>query len=258
MGTYSPTYSTASEVFGTRHENYDDELGLMSADVTLRIEYALRHLLVQDVCGNRRPWPNGAAGKTPLATQASIVPEQSVGSFSGQTIEAAFALVTIHYTTKVTDVISESLEPTAEFATLDHRWFRWGSGFSTDELREEEAPGVLKRGMNLVRHIYDVIPPLSTDLVNLVGSTNEFPYVSALLEMTFDTDTLLFAPPVINRKVDSLNIVKYDIEKKFTYNPFFWNTFFRSKTGSFQNIYVAGASTPYIQYPLANFSNILP
>lgn len=257
MSTYSPNVTCAEE-FGTRHENYDDELGLMSAEVTLRCAYSDRHLLVADVCGNRRAWPEGAAGVTPLATRAGIVPAMNKNNTSGQAIRSLDALVTIFYTTKITDVISESLEPTAEFATLDHRWFRWTSGSSKDVLREEEAPGLLKRGLNLVRHTYNVLPPLSTDLITLPGSTNLNPYVSAILELTFATDTLLFGTPIINRKVDSSNQVKYDIEKKFTYNPNFWNTFFRSKTGQFENIFIAGSGTPYTPYPLDDFSNILP
>lgn len=250
---------TCYEEAGTRHENYDDKLGLMSAEVTLRCAYTDRHLLVADVCGNRRAWPNGAAGATPLACTASIVPVMTSSGGTtpdAQTINLGQALVTIHYTTQITDVLSESIEPTVEFQKIDHRWFRWDAA-NGDELREEEAPGVLFRGMNLSRHLYDVYPPLSTDLFDLVGSTNSTPYVSALLERTFDTDTLLYGAPVISRKVDSSNQTKYDIEKKFTYNPNGWNTFFRTKTATWSNIYLVTGGI-YTPYPQNDFSNILP
>jgi hypothetical protein len=257
-GPYSALYPV-SEEFAQRREDYDDKLGLLTAQVVLRCAYADRHNVVKEICGGRLPYPNGASGKVPLACQAAIVATQAKGVFSGdQTINSLEALITVTFSNQITDAFSESLEPTAQFSTLDHRWFRWGSG-SGDPLREEEAPGLLVRGLNLVRHVYDVQGTFSTDLATLVGSTNQAAYTSAPLGgMVFDVDTLLYCAPVINRKVDSLNVTKYDIEKKFTYQPQGWNTFFRTKTGTYQQIYLAGGSTPYTPYPLADFSNILP
>lgn len=255
-GPYSALYD-AQEVFTARREDYDDKLGLLTAQVTLRVPYADRHNLVKEICGGRLPYPNGSSGKTPLACMAGIVAEASAGAFSGnQSINSAYALVTITFSNQITDAFSESLEPTCSFASLDHRLFSWTNG---DPVLEEEKPGFLIRGLNLVRHIYDVQGTFTTDLVTLVGSTNQAAYTSAPLGgMVFAIDTLLYCAPVINRKVDSLNVTKYDIEKKFTYQPQGWNAFFRTKTSAWETIVYNATGAPYVLYPQADFSNILP
>lgn len=249
-----------AEVKDSADEKYDDDRGVMSASVTLMCAWANRHLLVADVCGSRRPWPGGAAAIVPVAQTASIKPHPSQGTVASgsQQINYDQALVTINYSTKLADLISESIEPTSEFITLDHRLFRWGSGNGTP-LREEEAPGLLVRGMNLVRNEMDVDEgDIIADLFDLVGSVNIAPYVSSLLNRTFAEGTLLYAPPTINRKVDSLNTAKYDVTKKFTIKSNDWNAYFRPLTGTYDNIYLAGEGSPFNSYPPADLSSLLP
>jgi hypothetical protein len=254
-------YSSAAvnyEEINSAHEQYDEERGLMTAEVTLRCAYSDRHILAGDICGNLRAWPKGAAGLVPLARGASIVPAQNQGGTvtAGFQLNPAQALVTIHYTTKNQEVVTESYEPWVEALQLDFRLFRWGSG-SGRPLREDEAPPWWLRGINFVRNELFVLPPLSTDLVDLVGNTNNATIMSTYMGFTFNEGTLLYMPPTINRKITSIGDVKYDMTKKFSYRPQGWNWFWNSLDDAWEQIYLYGSGSPFEPYPEANFANII-
>lgn len=261
-------YSTAvanSEEAGTATESYDEDRGLMNASVTLRCAYGDRHVLAGDICGNLRAWPKGAAGLVPVARGASIVMAQPLqgGSVTGGGQLIPYdALVTIHYTTKNQEVVTESYEPFVQSLRLDYRLFSMGYlGAGGRLLKEDEAPGVLYRGINFVRNELFVIPPLSDDLLDLVGCVNSEPYYSTFMGRMFDAGTLLYCPPTINRKYTSIGDIKYDLTKKFTYQPQGWNTFYDAITNSWQQIYYIDAASvddPFLVYPEESFANILP
>ena len=234
-------------------EDYDEETGYLSAQVTLRCAYADRHLVAADICGNRRPWPKGGFGLTPRAAKAGIRPAENAGSNSGQMTSPLHALITVFYSSRNEDIITESLEPTNEFVQLDHRMFRWNSG-TGDQLSEEEAPGRLVRLINLVRtEMY--VQGLNQNILSLMGSVNNAPVTSSLLfGLSFDTETLLLAPPTINRKISGFGVQQYDQITKWSYNPVGWNTYYRAKTGNYERIYVAGSSSAYYSYPLQDHS----
>lgn len=252
MANFSDVISCAEEA-GSVQESYDDERGTLKASVTLRCAWGDRHLLVADVCGNRKAWPKGSASVAPLAATAAIVPVLTPGSpsVSGQEVEYGEALVTINYTTEIVDVVSESIEPYAEFITLDHKWFRWGSANGA-ALREEEAPGKLVRGINFVRTELNKTT-LAPELISLIGSVNSSAVVGSIVSFTYAAGTLLYAPPSISYKKDSGGATKFDITKKFTYNANGWNKFFRSSSASWQAIYLAGGGV-YNSYPEVDLS----
>jgi len=267
---------SCAEEAGSMKEDFDDEHGLMKASVTLRCAYADRHALVANIVGNRRPWPKGSPGPVPLASTASIVPVMTPGLASGdELIVYGESLVTINYNTKIVDQFSESIEPTSEFLTLDHRWFRWspysgpigiqvgtGSGADTivftdyDPPREEEAPGRQMRGINFVRTDFNQVT-VPQEIVDYTGCVNSDTVTWSLLGLTSDPETLLYLPPSITTKVDSSNTRKFDITKKFNYNPNGFNKYFRAATGNFQYIYVAGTTTIFKSYPPAVFAGVL-
>lgn len=263
MPDYSPTVSCAEE-FGSVAENFDDPAGFMSATVILRCAWADRHALVADLLGNRRQWPHGAPGSgvVPVATTTGTRPflggDQSTLAASGQAMVYDHALVTVNYSTRVSEVLSESIEPTAEFVTLDYRLFRWGSG-NGDWLREEEAPGKLVRGINFVRSYLDLTQVQATARASIadIGKTHNASFSSTLLGLTFNAETLLFAPPVMNRKVNSAGVEKYDVTQKWTYNPNEWNRYYRARANSYQKIYPFGSSTPHNSYPVEDLSALL-
>lgn len=244
MGTYSAI--ACSEEHATVTENYELETGF-SASVTLRCAWADRFLLMEDIMGNVWPHCNGA-----WANKASSQPDKSSYITVDQSCEYIHALVTVQYGTKVRDLFSESLEPTAEFITLDHKGFRWGGD---DPLLEGEAPGMLQKGLNLVRTSYQLAAiPAAT--LTCVGCSNLAAYTSTMLGLTFGAQTLLFQPPTMNRTFKTTGTEGWTLQTKFAYKPQTWNRFFRSKTNAWESItYING--TPYLPYPPATFSAFL-
>lgn len=238
-----------AEEFGTAEESYEEELGLMSASVTLRCRYSERHALAADICGNRRPWPKGAFGITPHAAQASIRMAQNAGTanlFTGL-ITSLEALVTVHYSTRNEDVITESIEPVAMFVPLSARRFLWESG---QVVTEDEHPGALVNMINFVRSEMYVQPPLPQSLLDLMGTCNNAPITSSLLQgFVFPEETLLYQPPVITRKISSVGSQQYDIVKKWTYQPQGWNKYLRSSTGNYERMLIARTGDPWNNYP---------
>jgi len=258
---YSSLVLCAEEA-NTARETYDDDRGLMSAEVTLRCAYGDRHLLVGDICGNLRPWPKGAAGVVPKAKSAAITADLSVGAFTAgsQLWIPYWALVTIRYSTKDTDVVTEEIEFASQFAKLDHKWFKWGpldpyTG-AGDALKDEESPAFLLYSMNLTRNVL-FLDSVDDSRYDLVGFCNDAPYVSSILNRTFATETLVVAPPSVRYKKTSIGDVKYDITQKFAYQPQGWNRYFRTRTNSWEEIFLAGSSTPYKNYTPADLSGIL-
>ena len=224
-----------------------------TASVVVRCDWANRHSLVADVLGNRREWPHAANG--PVAQTATINPAPTRYGVTGQCINYIDALVTINYGTEKKDLISESLEPTAEFITLDYKRFRWGAANGTP-LIEGEAPGKLVRGLSLVRTMYEVPAPLPISLIELPGSVNDANYTSTLLGLTFPTETLLYQPPNLSRTITTAGTDGFTLTLKFMYKKEGWNKFWRHETQQYERIFMVDGGQ-YDNYPLDDFSDFL-
>lgn len=186
--------------------------------------------------------------------------KKDVGSGSSYATYPA-ALVTITYETPqpggpgVTPVIhdgyriSESVEPTIEFITLDPAKFQWGAGSSGEALASGEAQGFQVRGMEWVFTKF-ARPSLPSSIIGLVGKCNNAPLTSPSLGLTFAAEQLLFHAPQISRVADNA----FDVTYRFTVRDQTWNKYWRAKTGTFEAIYLRGSSTLFKSYPPANLS----
>lgn len=152
-------------------------------------------------------------------------------------------------------LISEMLEPSAEFLTLDHTLFRWGPVGAGDHLNEQEAPGRLVKTLDYVftRYGVDTIPPAA---LTLLGSVNNQVLAANFLGVSFDAETLLYNPPTIERRTDTDGNTKMTIAYRFTYKPEGWNVFWRSKTQQFEPMFIAGNETPFLNYQLGDFTTL--
>lgn len=248
----------------------------VAAQVVLHCDWSLRHALVADLMtgntsGGPREWPYMTwASDPPRCISCSIAPLETTYTQDAQGMTYDTAKVTVNYSTRAAeDLIAESLEPTAEFMTLDYRRFRWsgadgsasaeedasGSGTQGDPLQEGEAPGKLIRGLNLVRKHFKVTSVPATSLT-LPGSVNHAAYTSSLLGLTFKKETLLFSPPSLERTVKTTGVEAWNVTVKFTYKPDGWNKFWRAKTQRYERIHNLDG-TPYNNYPLKDFSTFL-
>ncbi len=250
MGVFSAAYPCV-EMHNTRVEVGTREA--FTASVQLQCAYAQRLLLADELLTSYTSWPSFPLAK---AKTVSIASDPGVYAASGQECVYDFAILTVGFSTLDVDVVSESLEPTAEFQTLDHRLFRWGSE-TGDALSEAEAPGKLIRGMSLQRTYYNLaaVNPL---VLTLPGSSNNADYTSTLLGLTFPEETLMFGLPQISRKISTGAVPKFTLSLKFSYKASGWNKFFRSTTNDYEYMYLAeGSASPYKPHPPANFAAFL-
>ena len=249
MGTFSAAV-TCAEVHGTRTENAAP--GTFQASVVLECAYSDRYTLISDLLLNQRSWPSFTECR---AKKAAIVPFASAYTVSGQETVYTHARVTVQYDTIAdSNLISESIEPTADFRTLDHRLFRWGSN-SGPLLNENQAPGQIIRGMNLVRTIYNMAA-VPVSYLTLPGKVNNAVYSSALLGLTFAPQTLLFQPGQLTRTIKLSGTEGFTAQVKMSFNPNGWNTYWNESAQAYQGIFVAGGAQ-YISYPLASFADWL-
>jgi hypothetical protein len=264
MGTYAPSYSDSEvcEVQGSIREDFGEED--ITCSVTLQCAWDIRHAVVEDIVGNYMLWPHMLGfARAPYAQTAGIVPLDSKGVTSGQSITYEDALITVNYGfgdgEDPEDLFSESLEPTAEFITLDYKKFSWindtddGPG---DALLEGEAPGKLLRGMNLVRTVFKVtsLPPA---LLTCFGCVNAATYVSGVLGFTFNEETLLYNPPTTDRTINTAGTDGWNIQLRFGIKPEGWNKFWRSKTQTWEVMWDNEAEQEYKSYPTGDFSSLL-
>lgn len=255
--TWSSSVSGAAEVYNTRKENFNAESGDTSCSVQLRVPYSSRYTLINELVGGRAPWPFGPGAFPPRAFSAACVPEGSDVLSDTQGVVYNIALVTVNYSTKAKELISESLEPSAEFLTLDYRRFRWAAA-NGEPILENEAPGKLRHGLNLVRTLHDVAGPLPVSMLTLPGSCNNDDYTSTLLGLTFAEETLLFGTPNISRVIKTTGAEGFTIRLSFTHKPSGWNKFWRAKTEDYAEMFdVNGGGARFINYPPEDYSDYL-
>jgi hypothetical protein len=250
MGLYSNVVA-CEEVHGSKKESAS--LTGFNASVSLKCAYADRYDLVDDLISNARSWPDFALAK---ARQASISPVYAKYTTPAghQTCEYEDAVVTVTYSTEADrDLITESIEPTAEFRTLDHRNYRWSSANGL-LLNENETPGQLIRGLNIVRTLHNV-PAVPAALLTLPGTVNLAAYTSVLLGLTFAPETLLFGIQPITRSIKLSGSTGYNVTVKMSYKASTWNRFWNQKTNSYEPIYEYGGGVvkPYVPLSFSDF-----
>jgi hypothetical protein len=247
MGTYSSL--PCEEIHGTKKEGATATS--FTASVNLKCPWADRFALADDLVTNQRPWPYFAPAK---ARQVSITPVYGKYTTSSQTCEYEDAILSVSYSTEADrDLLTESIEPTAEFRILDHRNYRWSNNNGL-LLNENEAPGQLIRGINIVRTMYNR-PSVPISLLTLPGTVNSAPYTSSLLGLTFAAETLLFGIQPITRSIKLSGSTGYNVTMRLSYKESTWNKFWNQKTLSYQPIYEYGGAIvkPYTPSSFADF-----
>lgn len=168
-----------------------------------------------------------------------------------------YAIVTLNYTSnapETKDLITESIEPNAEFITLDHNDFTWANG---DPLKDGEAPGRLLKGCDYILTFHEVysIPSWVYDLIDCVNGSQ---FASRLLGSSWAAETLLYNPPKVSRKItsDTSKPTAWSLELKLSYKKEGWNKFWRAKTQSYERMKRKSDGSSYNNFELANFGTI--
>jgi len=180
-----------------------------------------------------------------------------------------YALVTVEYETphgetpqpdpgETTDIISEIIEPTVEFAQLPNSKFFWQGTSPPVYLTADEAPGLQVEGLEytFTRHHLSSAP---SGVLDLGGKVNTAQLACKLLGWTFAAETLLLRMPRLEIVTNSAGAKRYTVSYRMSYNPHTWNKFPRYKAGDTSPTwaYLAvkdGDGSAYKPYPPADFS----
>jgi hypothetical protein len=176
----------------------------------------------------------------------------------GQGASYVDTLIAFEYSSAVeADLVSESLEPTAEFQILDYTRFRWGSK-DGDPILEGEAPGKVTRSLALTRQLFK-LTTIPTDVLDMIGKVNDASYVSTLLGLTFPAQTLLFQPPSMGRTITTAGSKGWNLTMRFHYKPNGWNKFWRAAASppAWESMYDKDVVAAYENYEPDDFSNLL-
>lgn len=253
-----------AELDGSPTEDWDASGGQFKASRRLKCAWADRHTLMAQLLAFPGVLYEHQPETLATARSAACVP------FGGQNGAGtmgiyADAVITVNYASPrpgdpevvgEDDVRSESLEPNAEFLTLDYRKFKWTDG---DLLAENEAPGKLLLSCDYVvtRYAVENIP---ATVVSLVGHVNLGPVFASLLGISFSAQTLLYNPPVLSRttKRNAAGIITsaWNVVQKFSARPQSWNSFWRAKTQTYEFLKKLDG-TDYDNYPMADFNGAL-
>lgn len=261
-------YDQPHEMHGTAVVAFADDK--LTADVQLKCPWADRYGILNTILLTPSEWPYlPDAGL--YAVSGSIQPftgtpgEFIDGSPSGLSYDEA--LLAVHFETLDIpesegpgELYSESIEPTAEFLTIPHTKFRWGSG-TGDALEPEEAPGRLEVGLDYVI-TWQKVATIPAAALSLIGCVNNSDVTSPSLGLTFGAGTLLFNPPKISRTVSLGGTNYFTMQIRLTYRRNGWNWFWRADklpNPGWDQIYPEGTDTdPYLNFTPASFTGILP
>lgn len=208
---------------------------------------------------------------TAFARRVSVEPFNAKQLPDDELVQYEAAVVTVQYSLSASDpqtedLVTESVEPNAEFRTLDYVDFRWGA-INGDVLKEDEAPGQLLPGHDYVIkfHRLSAIP---TAVVDLEGFVNASPFATYTLGRTYPAGTLLFGGGTPSRKITTAGAEEFTLTERFHFKSTGWNKFFRQSAEGpteanpnalavYQSIYHKTKGL-HLNHPLGNFSTLLP
>lgn len=254
------------QMHGTAKETWTDDK--ITCTVQLRCEWAKRYETLINILRWAPSWPYHT-DQVCFATYGTITNAEgpNTADGSGLNYDEALLDLTFESVTRKEDnnsgevtVYDESIEPTAEMLTLPPNDFRWGSA-AGEVLKTEEAQGRLELGLDYVVTLYNLMS-IPASVLTLGGKSNDAPIVSKSLGLTFDTETLLFNPPKITRKISLGKTSFYTLQVRYTHKPNTWNKFWRAgknPTPGYDYIYHKDiAGTPYKNFPPASFAGLVP
>ena len=151
-------------------------------------------------------------------------------------------------------LITESLEPAAEFMTMPAEKLYWDA-LAANPLVESEAPQRLVRMLEWV-YTKHMMASLPNDVISLTGTVNDAAITSSRLGLTFPVETLLYNPPRLERQITTEGVKAWKVTFRFTYRPGGWNAFARRGHEDFQPIYKQNG-TAFKPYTPASFSGVV-
>ena len=252
------------EVHGSREESHGFEN--QTASVDLRIAWADRYALCSDLLrsgGRAYPYSNYLYART-----VGIKPEAGQYTEDGQGMVYEFGIASVQYSAlsakaaekdpdDPTQLVSETIEPTASFITLDFKKFVWQIAAPGVDLVPDEAPTKLMKGSLLSRVLYEVrnLNPL---IITIAGNINSRRYFSRSLGIPFEIGTLLCNAPKLTRTITTDGVSAWTVALSWEHKPEGWNKFWRAASAQYETIQVRATGATYNCYPSMDFRPFLP
>tara|TARA_R100000501_G_C2626414_1_gene120112 strand:- start:745 stop:1602 length:858 start_codon:yes stop_codon:yes gene_type:complete len=142
-----------------------------------------------------------------------------------------YALLTVEYRSPEYNIsnnpaiplISESIEPVADFVTLNNEGLYWDNG-QARKVGAIEAPSFIHRMFDWV-YTFHHLSYIPTELILLIGNVNLYSVYSRSLNITFLPGTLLLGNPSLNREHTSIGLTAWSVTVRLTANEMGWNTY---------------------------------
>jgi hypothetical protein len=203
-----------------------------------------------------------ATGARAYAANVLGYGQTSAGTASN-TVAYEKALVTVYYSNEVWTAtssggyfVSESIRPTGEVSLMpsDRIDFRWNDGSGTAVQGEQyfHEPRLV---YSLTFHNVWSVP---TAAATSTGTCNAASVTTYTLGLTFGAQTLRHPGPAIGITFPIGGKSRYTLKYNWIYNPHTWNKRFNPTTGTYQYIYLAGASDPVVFVPTYDFNSLRP
>lgn len=260
-----------SEMQGSPKES-KNRAGVNTAIRTLECNWGDRWTLMSEI--QNEDYEN-QSGTLMVAISAASAPllAANTGSLTIAAYQKAIVTVTYQILTFESDPggtnIRESIEPTAEFLSVDGTELRWTNN-SGDQVGTGDYPSKLFVGFDYVINKENIIDIPAT-VLTLIGKVNAkavSPTSEGLNHLTFPAQTLLYQPPSIVRTFNEDGDPAWNISYRLTYKPNIdktgtkrgWNYFFRTEKGAggqgdFDKMFIADGNQ-YVPYETGDFTTI--
>lgn len=238
-----------------------NESSNLAATMRVKVDWADRYQAQSELLGSNYPHRTDVpmfcqnVNIDPLPAQAlpdGVIPNSQLTSYEFAVLTLTFRSANPNDAIEINGrFITETLEPTAEFMTLPHEDFAWGSTTGT-ELTEREAPGRLMVGMDYILSVHQAVSvPMAT--LTLPGHVNDGVVVAETLgRLAFPQETLLYNSPTVVKTTDIDGNATLQLTYRFTYRPNGWNSWWRTKSKSYERIFHKETGE-YFNFPLGNF-----
>lgn len=179
------------------------------------------------------------------------------------------ALITVNYEAKTNSAqdsnavrYEESLEPSAQFLTLDNTKMSWDNPQSV-WLNDGEVPQKIIRMMDWTITIYN-LTAIPGAIATAMGTVNQSAVTSSTLGYQFPAETLLYLGGCPSRSVlqgaGGQAAARWKISHKLTAKKDSWNLFYRRGITAPQKIYVkdptTGTVSQYKPYDTTDFGGL--
>ncbi len=136
---------------------------------------------------------------------------------------------------------SESIEPTAEFLSIDGKQLRWEAN-DGKPVAESDYPSKLFVGFDYIftKTFQEDLPAAVLDLIGTVNAVAVHPTSEGMETFSFPAKTLLYQPPSIQRTINPEGVLTWTVNYRFTYKSNedkgdtqrCWNYFFHADDGA--------------------------